>query len=199
MRALGARGGTLRLNYQRNTVDVGEAVATLAKHRGIKAVVMVAAYRAAAKFIEKTRDLYPNLIYTNVSFVGSSALAEELTLLGPRFAEGVVVTQVVPAPDGYSTLALEYRNALTKHFPSEQADYVSFEGYIDGKIMVEALKRAGPSPNSEKLVDTLEGIHDLEIGLGVPIQFGPTDHQAIHKVWGTMLDGKGHYQPIGLK
>ncbi len=199
VRALGGKGGTLRLNYERNTVDVGDAVAVLAKHKGIKAVVMVAAYRAAAKFIEKTRDLYPNLIYTNVSFVGSSALAEELKLLGSRYAEGVIVTQVVPDPYGFSSLALEYRNAIAKYFPSEAADYVSFEGYIDGKIMLEALKRAGPSPDSEKLVGALESIHDLEIGLGVPIGFGPVEHQAIHKVWGTMLDGAGHYQPIGLK
>jgi branched-chain amino acid transport system substrate-binding protein len=34
--------------------------------------------RAAAKFIEKTRDLYPTMIYTNVSLVGSTALADEL-------------------------------------------------------------------------------------------------------------------------
>ena len=199
MRALGGRGDTLRLNYERNTVDVGAAVSGLARHKGTKAVVMVASYRAAAKFIEKTRDVYPDLIYTNVSFVGSSALAEELKLLGPKYADGVIVTQVVPAPDGFSSLALEYRNALARYFPSEQADYVSFEGYIDGKIMIEALKRAGPSPDSEKLVDTMEAIHDLEIGLGVPVSFGQNDHQAIHKIWGTKLDATGRYQPVALK
>jgi hypothetical protein len=64
---------------------------------------MVATYRAAAKFIEKTRDLSPAMIYTSVSFVGSTALAEELMLLGPRYASGVIVTQVVPAVDSYAT------------------------------------------------------------------------------------------------
>ena len=100
MRALrgGEAGPILRLGYKRNTVDVEEAVATLRLHKTpIKAVVMVPTYRAAAKFIEKTRDLFPGMIYTNVSFVGSTALAQELMLLGPRFAEGVIVTQVVPA------------------------------------------------------------------------------------------------------
>ena len=38
----------------------------------------------AAKFIENTRDVFPGMVYTNVSFVGSSSLAEELMLLGPR-------------------------------------------------------------------------------------------------------------------
>ncbi len=74
-------------------MDVDDAVARLHAHRTlIKAVVMVATYRAAAQFIGKTRDAYPSMIYTNVSFVGSTALADELMLLGPRYANGVVVT-----------------------------------------------------------------------------------------------------------
>jgi branched-chain amino acid transport system substrate-binding protein len=72
LRALqgGNESTILRLNYKRNTVDVDDAVAQLQKSRiPIKAVVMVPTYRAAARFIEKTRDLYPSMIYTSVSFV----------------------------------------------------------------------------------------------------------------------------------
>src|SRR6516225_3425167 len=59
----------------------------------IKAVIMVPTYRAAAKFIEKTRGLYPDMIYTSVSFVGSTALADELMLLlGKKYATGLIVT-----------------------------------------------------------------------------------------------------------
>ena len=152
MRALrGDDSAILRLDYERNTVDVDNAVAGLRAHKTpIKAVVMVAAYRAAAKFIEKTRDLYPTMIYTNVSFVGSTALAGELMLLGPRFANGVIVTQVVPAVDGYSSAILKYRTALAKYFPGEAPDYVSLEGYVDGTLLLEGLKRAGPRPDTEK-------------------------------------------------
>ena len=114
--AVDETSAVLRLDYERNTVDVDSAIAGLrARKTPIKAVVMVAAYRAAANAsIEKTRDLYPSMIYTNVSFVGSTALASELMLLGPRYANGVIVTQVVPAVDGYSSAILKYRNALAK-------------------------------------------------------------------------------------
>src|SRR5260370_18632023 len=95
----------------------------------MKAVVMVATYRAAAKFIEKTPDLYPGMLYTNVSFVGSTALADELMLLGPRYANGVIVTQVVPAVSGYSTVGLQYQNALAKHFPRHAPDYLALDGH----------------------------------------------------------------------
>ena len=199
-RALGASDSAiLRLNYKRNTVDVDEAVNQLKAQKGIKAVVMVATYRAAAKFIEKTRDLYPGMIYTNVSFVGSTALAEELELLGPRFATGVIVTQVVPAVGGYSSMVLEYKNALAKYFPGEAPDYVSLEGYVAANVLIQALKRTGPQIDTERLIDTLEGMRNLDLGLGTPLNFGRAEHQASHKIWGTALDETGKYQPIELE
>jgi len=201
IRAIGLDAAALlRLNYRRNTVDVDDAIAQLRAHRPpIKAIVMVATYRAAAKFIEKTRDLYPAMIYTNVSFVGSTALAEELMLLGPRYASGVIVTQVVPAVDSYATAILEYKSALAKFFPGETPDYVSLEGFVAARVLVEALRRAGPQLDTEKLVDALEELRNLDLGLGTPINYGRTEHQALHKVWGTELDGSGHYQAIDLQ
>ncbi len=209
MRAL--RGGNestiLRLNYQRNTVDVDDAVAQLQRAQEIqqkrrlpiKAVIMVPTYRAAARFIEKTRDLYPDMIYTSVSFVGSTALAEELMLLGKKYADGVIVTQVVPAVDGHSSLVLDYKSALGKYFPGEAPDYVSLEGWVDAKVLIAALQRNGRQLDTESLVGTLENLHDLDIGLGTPVTFSRSEHQGVHKVWGTQLDEDGHYQPIDLQ
>jgi len=190
----------LRLNYKRNTIDVDEAVNQLkAQKPPIKAVVMVSTYRAAAKFIEKTRDLYPGMIYTNVSFVGSTALAEELSLLGARYATGVIVTQVVPAVSGYSSLVLEYKNALAKYFPGEAPDYVSLEGYVSANVLIQALKRTGPQLDTEKLIDNLESMRNLDLGLGTSLGFGRAEHQASHKIWGTALDENGRFQPIELE
>jgi ABC-type branched-subunit amino acid transport system substrate-binding protein len=190
----------LRLNYKRNTIDVDEAVAQLRKLRTPpRAVVMVATYRAAAKFIEKTRDINLQLIYTNVSFVGSTALAEELMLLGPKYANGVIVTQVVPAVDSYSNVVLEYKTALSTYFPGEAPDYVSLEGYITANLMIEGLKRTGPMLDTERLVEGLESLRDLDLGLGTLVNFGRTEHQGIHKVWGTQLDAQGRFQPIELQ
>jgi branched-chain amino acid transport system substrate-binding protein len=203
-RAIRALGGDensiLRLHYQRNTVDVDDAVDQLRKSRvPIRAVVMVPGYRAAAKFIEKTRDLFPGMIYTSVSFVGSTALANELMLLGKKYASGVIVTQVVPALDGHSSLVLDYKAALAKYFPGEQPDYVSLEGYVAANVLITALRRNGPDLDTEKLVTTLENLRDLDIGLGTPVSFGRSEHQGVHKVWGTQIDENGRYQPIDLQ
>ena len=200
-RSLGASdSGILRLNYQRNTVDVDDAVNQLkAQKVPIKAVVMISAYRPAAKFIEKTRDLFPGMLYSNISFVGSTALADELMLLGPRYAAGAIVTQVVPAVSGYSSIVLEYKNALAKYFPGEAADYVSLEGYVAANVLIEALKRTGQQLDTEKLIDVLENMRDLDLGLGASLGFGRAEHQASHKIWGTALDETGKYQAIELE
>jgi ABC-type branched-subunit amino acid transport system substrate-binding protein len=201
MRALSPRDTTiLRVGYKRNTVDVDDAVNQLkAQKTTFKAIVMVATYRAAARFIEKTHELYPGMIYTNVSFVGSTALADELMLLGARYATGVIVTQVVPAVAGHSTVILEYKSVLAKYFPGEAPDYVSLEGYVAANLLIEALKRAGPQLDTEKLVDALESMNNFDMGLGTPLSFGRGEHQASHKVWGTALDETGKYQPIDLE
>ena len=211
MRSL--RGGTeapiVRLGYQRNIVDVDDAVAQLNQIQQqalqqktrlpIKAVIMVPTYRAAAKFIEKTRDLYPDMIYTSVSFVGSTALANELTLLGKKYAAGVIVTQVVPALEGHSSLVLDYKSALAKYFPGEAPDYVSLEGYVDGTVLIAALKQNGAQLDTEKLVATFENLRDLDIGLGTTMNYSRSEHQGVHKVWGTQIDADGHYQAIDLQ
>jgi branched-chain amino acid transport system substrate-binding protein len=199
-RALGVDDSTiLRLNYQRDTVDVDDAVNQLKLQNPIKAVVMAAVYRAAAKFIEKTHDFFPGMIYTNVSGVGGTALADELMLLGPRYATGAIVTQVVPAVSGYSSVVLEYKNALAKYFPGEAPDYVSLEGFVSANILIQALNRSGPQLDTEKLIDVLENMRNIDLGLGVPLNFGRAEHQASHKIWGTAIDENGKYQAIELE
>jgi hypothetical protein len=56
--------------------------------------------RAAARFIENTRDAFPGLLYGKVSALGATSLGVELMLRGPRSTNGVIVTQTIPAVAG---------------------------------------------------------------------------------------------------
>ena len=200
-RALGISDGTiLRLNYARNTMELDDAINQLKQQKGsIRAIVMVATTRQAAKFIEKTRDLFPGMIYTNMSSVGASSLADELMLLGPRFTDSVIVTQTVPAVAGYSSVVIEYKEALAKYFPGDSPNYISLEGFISANVLIDALRRCGPQIDTERLIDILENTRNLDLGLGVSLGFSRSEHQASHKIWGTALDQTGKYQPIELE
>jgi ABC-type branched-subunit amino acid transport system substrate-binding protein len=110
----------------------------------------------------------------------------------------VIVTQVVPHFDAGLPGVLEYRRDLGAYYPSEPPDFVSLEGYLAARVFVGGLRNAGASPTSESLVEGLEKIHDLDLGIGEKITFGPTDHQGSDRVWGTRLDEKGNFLPLDL-
>jgi len=191
---------TLRVGYKRNTIDVNEAVKTLLRSRHpVRAVVMVATYKAAAKFIEKVKAERPDIIFSNVSFVGSQALADELMTYGGRVAEGVMVTQVVPLPHSKATAVLRYQELLPKYSLGERPDFVSLEGYLAASLLIEGLKRAGRNFTTETLVDALEDLRAIDLGVGATMGFGMSEHQASHKVWGTVLDANGNFLTIDME
>jgi hypothetical protein len=66
-------------------------------------------------------------------------------------------------------------------------------------VLIAALQNNGPDLDTEKLVQTLETLHDFDIGLGTLVSFGRSEHQGVHKVWGSQLDARGHYQAIDLQ
>lgn len=220
LRAMGhANVETLRVGYKRNTTDIDAAVSSIMKYvsrntdisetgtaaehaekRPVRAIIMIATYRAAAKFIQRIRSSprMRNTLFMNVSFVGSETLAEELASLGPTLCSNVYVTQVVPPFDSGATSVLRYRRQLAAFQPQAQPGFVSLEGFIVGSIFVEALKRAGPDLTSEKLVDTLEQIDGLDLGFGTKIAYSMSEHQGSHKVWGTMLDENCTYRTVDL-
>jgi len=62
-----------------------------------------------------------------------------------------------------------------------------------------ALKQNGAQLDTEKLVATFENLRDLDIGLGTTMNYSRSEHQGVHKVWGTQIDADGHYQAIDLQ
>jgi branched-chain amino acid transport system substrate-binding protein len=190
----------LRVGYPRNTLDIEDAVQRIRlRIPPIKAVVMVASYRAAARFVARLHAVAPGVSVASVSSVGATALAEELQQLGTGTGEGVIVTQVVPPVDAGASAVLAYKKQLERTAPDEHPDAVSFEGYLVGRLLVEGLQRAGRDVDAEKLVDALESIRELDLGTGAKLSFGPSEHQASHKVWGTVLDARGRYQVFDLE
>lgn len=191
----------LRLNYKRNSTDVDDAVQTLLKSKlKIEAVVMAATFKPAARFIEKVREAgNTKVLFSCVSAVGSTELADELVQFGPSYTQGIIVTQVVPDPNSGATAMMKYREELKKFSPHARPGYLSVEAWIDSQIWIEAAKRAGKNLTRESFIDALESIKDWDIGIGVPITFGLSEHQGSHKVWGTVMDGKGRTHPLDLE
>src|SRR5262249_52878705 len=131
--------------------------------------------------------------------VGSQALSDELMTYGGKTADGVIVTQVVPLPNSSSTAVLRYQELLPRYSLGEKPDFVSLEGYLAANLLIEGLKRAGRDFTTESVVDSLEAMRGVDLGVGATMSFGMSEHQASHKVWGTMLDAGGAFKTIEME
>ena len=105
---------------------------------------------------------------------------------------------MVPPFDSYSTGVISYREALQRYDPGESPNFISLEGYVVARIMVEAMERSGRHLTTESLIDSLETIRDWDLGIGTSISFSLSDHQASHRVWGTTINGEGGFDPVTL-
>ena len=195
----GSDHSVTRLGYRRNTTAVDAAVKELLEqHQEVRALVLVATYRAAAELIRQMEDAGRDLTYASLSFVGSRAFAEELREMGPQYADGVIVTQAVPHFESTDAGVTRYRELLARHFPAEQPGFVSLEGYLTGRIFAEALRRAGEDLTVERFVEAAESISDLDLGIGANISYSRDRHQGTSRVWGTVLDSSANYRVLSL-
>ncbi|AEG91750.1 ABC transporter substrate-binding protein [Ramlibacter tataouinensis] len=92
-------------------------------------------------------------------------------------ARGVVVTQVFPYERSYAYGFIKEAMALAQAKKMELSPAM-LEGYAAGKVLVEALRRAGPNPTRAKLQTALENLKGFDIG-GLEVSFGPDDHTGL--------------------
>ena len=172
---------------ERNTVDVTRAVAAFQKDPP-DAIVMVSAYASCAAFVKAMRAAGYTGQFHNVSFVGSTQLAEALGSDGI----GVAISQVVPFPwAGASAVVREYQRAMSDA-GNKDFNFSSLEGYIAAKVFVEGLRRAGRDLTRDRLIQSLETLNRFDLG-GMSITFTPTNHNGSKYVDMTIIGSSGRF------
>jgi branched-chain amino acid transport system substrate-binding protein len=176
--------------FKRNTTAVKAALLDIMKGEP-EAVVTVGPYKPIAQFIKLARTQKMNAVFVAISFVGSDSLAEELGNEGA----GVVISQVVPFPwDKSLPVAVSYRAAIAAVDPNSKPGFVSLEGYLVGRLVVEALKKIPGEPSREALLDAIAKT-PFDLG-GVKLSFGPTKNQGSDQVYFTILQADGSFKPV---
>lgn len=175
-------------NFQRNTLDIEEGLTSIVSSKP-DGIVMVGTYSPLAKFVKAAKRAgLTKTIFHTVSFVGPEAFAKEL---GTE-SSGCVVTQVMP-PYSNEELPIiqEFLAALQKYYPNDSPNFVNLEGFINGKVVVEGLKRAGSNLSREAYIDAIETIKTGQMGTGLGFNYGPNDHVGLEKVTISFIkDGK---------
>jgi len=178
-----------RGSYARGTLDVEEGLARIAESDA-QAVVIIGSSSPSAKFIQLAREKNPELVFYAVSFVGAEEIAR---MLGPDERAKVLVSQVMPPPDLPETRGLlsgvqQYDDLLRASYPGHRPTSVGLEGFINAKVLVEGLRRAGPDLTRERFLSAIEDIRDFSLGLANTLTYGPGDHRGLQRVYFTKLD-----------
>jgi ABC-type branched-subunit amino acid transport system substrate-binding protein len=153
---------------------------------------MVGAYKPCAEFIKVARSIGMDPVFVNISFVGSKALAAELGSDG----SGVVVTQVVPFPENLEIpLVSQYVKALKASNPELDPGFVSLEGYMVGRLVVQALDRMGQSVTRKALLSTIKEAGEFDLG-GITLFYGADDNQGMDQVFLTVIQPDGTFKAV---
>lgn len=191
-RALDAHGLPLvaEANYPRNTEIVKSAILDLRRYDP-EAVVIIGAYKPAATLIRWARRVGFRPVFVNISFVGTSALAEELGADGV----GVYITQVVPFPSDTGIAVVDnYQKALAASAPDAEPGFVSLEGYLAGRLVAEGLRLAGPGASRAEFLEALRNAPPIDLG-GFELEYGEQDNQGSDRVYLTVIDANGEVMP----
>ena len=209
-RALAARNARIvaEATYVRNATfdeDMGLAVGAL-REAGCDVVLCTGAYQGCAAFVRSARDAGFAVPISNVSFVGSDAMLALLVkhgrAKGRDYTRGLINSQVVPSYDD-TTLpgVVEYRALMDRHNPAvpdairdphyapQKYSFISLEGYVNARVITEALRRAGANAGRPTFRQALESLRGLDLGIGAPLTFAPERHQGLDSVYFTRVDG----------
>jgi ABC-type branched-subunit amino acid transport system substrate-binding protein len=176
--------------FKRNTTAIKSALLEIMKGQP-QAIVTVGPYKPIAAFIKLARQLKVDATFVAISFVGSDSLAQELGNEGA----GVVVSQVVPFPGDKSLpVVASYQSALASVNDKSKPGFVSLEGYLVGRLVVEALKRIPGEPTRAAFLDAIER-EPIDLG-GVKLTFSATQNQGSNQVYFTVLQPDGIFRPV---
>lgn len=157
--------------FDRAKPDFSRIAPALARS-GAQAVILIATAGSAAEAVKAFRAAGSSAQVVTQSNNASSGF---IKLLGEH-ARGVIVSQVFPHSIAYG-LVKEAQD-LARAQGATEVSPAMLEGFAAAKVLVEALRRAGPRPSRERVQAALEGMNKFDIG-GLEVNFSAQDHTGL--------------------
>ena len=176
------------------------------------AIVTVGTAPACAAFIRDARDLGLTAPIATLSFADADNLVKFLhaqtRISGRDYITGLVFSQVVPSFDDASLpAALLYRQVMAQarvalparlmreDYAPNQYSFVSFEGFLAGQVLAEAVRRMADAPSRARLKATLLDMQNLDLGTGERVSFGPGRNQGLRRTY-LMEYRQGRFETV---
>lgn len=163
-----------------DAVAAGKALA----EGGAQAIIMFLAGPPVAEMIKSVQATGASPAFYGISSVAGDQVAKAM---GPRL-RGLAIAQVVPYPwsDADAT-SREFRKlSAAKSVP---VSYYTYEGYINGLVLIEALRRTGRALTRASLHTTMRALKTRIAGVDLDFTSGPTGSRLVDLVHVT-ADGR---------
>jgi branched-chain amino acid transport system substrate-binding protein len=171
----------------RDGKTVNQVVATIAKS-DTETVIVIAQNKILVDLTKGLNAAGSKTKIATASYANGSDLGKEL---GKEVA-GIVQSQVVPLHN--DVLAVnEYRKDLKAYRRELVPSFVSEEGYIAARVVVEGLKKMGAaSDRRSEFIKAMESLNEVSIA-GYPMKFNAENHNGSSYVDLTMLKADGSF------
>jgi len=169
-------------------VVIDGAVAAVMK-QAPDAVIMLVGGRWVMELIKRIKNA--DLDGTQLYLMSIVPAQDVVKAVGQAKARGIVISQAVPYPFSATLpLVVEYQKVMKQYAPNEPLSFSTLEGFVVGKITVEALKRASPKPTREKVLKVLNSMGELDLG-GVYVNYTSKARNGWGKVDLTVIGANG--------
>lgn len=164
-----------------------KAAAKAAEAAQPQAVIMGTAGTTFPSFVKAMRETSARPGYYGFSVASLDVLTKEL---GPG-AQGIVLAQVMPSLKNTSIpVVAEYLKLLRERAPEAPPSASQFDGFVQAKLLVEGLQRAGRNLTTESFVKAMESSREIAYGR-FTAQYSPEAHNGSSYVELAIIDGSG--------
>jgi branched-chain amino acid transport system substrate-binding protein len=177
-----------KASYATGTAKLDAAIRTFGAAKP-QAIIMVATGAAAAAFIEGYRAEAGKAQL----FAHSGADIEQMAKrLAEEQLQGVAIAQVTPSPYRISSrITKDFLDVVGKSDKLEvPVSYAMMEGFIAGKVIVEAVRRQHGKPTREGTIAALDAMDNFNLG-GYVVGFRPGQHSGSRYVELSIISGTG--------
>lgn len=168
--------------------DAGAAARKLAESNP-EAVLIGLAGKPALEFVKAFRPLRTGVSLYALSVLGTSA---NVKALGAH-ATGMAISQVVPLPTNVITpVVRDFHQAIKALDTPIEPSHLALEGYINARVFIDALQRAGKNPTRAAFIDATWSLKKMDLG-GFDIHATTPERNASRFVELTMVGRDGRF------
>lgn len=165
------------------------AIAPRVRSREPQAVIFIG---TGAAVVDGIKALRAAGVGGQILTLSNNASGGFVKALGEQ-ARGVIVTQVFPSERSLSYPLIKEAMGIAKARDIKELSPAMVEGFVNAKVLVEGLRRAGPKPDRARLHAALEGMGKYDVG-GLELSYSSTDHTGLDFADLSIIGPDGRFQ-----